>query len=98
MYILCEGRLYVNMSDNSFVGVDVYPDKIIINENIVFDNSSKDFMYLTQDEVYKKFNILSGNNYIFPIEEKEQNSPEVKNDSEPNTTKKSNRGRPSTRG
>lgn len=63
MFIYQNGKLYVQDGD-TLVGVEIHPDKIIKVEDEVA-TLSKSAMYLTLDEVIRKFQIRLGNSVTF---------------------------------
>lgn len=78
MYILQDGKLYVQDGD-VLVGVNVTPTGTtkINTEKTKFGNS---YSLLTPFEVRAKFNIASGESYMFPVKKVEEPKVEVAKD------------------
>lgn len=66
MFVYQNDRLYAQHGDK-LVGVEIYSDQVIPVEGTE-TVLGKNFELLTLQEVRLKFNIIAGNEYIFPKE------------------------------
>lgn len=67
MYILQEGKLYIQDGD-SLVGIEIYPDKVLKVKGTETGYVIP-YQMLTPFEVRCKFQLNDGGTYIFPKEE-----------------------------
>lgn len=90
MYIYQDGKLYVENGRGKLIGVEIHPDKIIKVKGTE-TKLSDDYEVLTPFEVQAKFNIVNGEEYIFPVDKKEEVVEDAPTVNIKSTTRKSSR-------
>lgn len=65
MYVIKDGKVYVQDGDNKLVGVEIYPSEIVKLTDIEIEDDGENQLY-TPFEIRAKFQIHDGESYIFP--------------------------------
>lgn len=71
MYILQNGKMYIESGHNKIIGVEIHPDKIITIKGTEIKLEGE-YEVLTAFEVRCRYNLDAGDSYVFPVEKKKE--------------------------